>query len=126
MRTGYPPEPSGATGSGRVANFRAGAVKLPRHGAGKVALVSHLPPRGAAAIETGTEIVRPPQANACRVVPAIDPVLRRGGYEYGKFLADLLDAGIIDIADSPSSRCGIFFVHRKDAKLPLIFDPGGE
>ena len=77
VKTGYPPEPSGATGSGRVANFRAGAVKLPRHGAGKVALVSHLPPRWAAALETGAEIVRPPQANACRVVPAIDPVLRR-------------------------------------------------
>ena len=92
VKTGYAPEHSGAAGSDRVANFRAGAVKLSRHGTGKVALVSHLPLCWAVALETGAEIVRPPQASSCRVVPAIDFVLRRGGYEYGKLLSDLLDA----------------------------------
>ena len=123
VKAGYTAEVSPAVGTGRVASFRDGAVKLPRGGAGHVALTAHLPAVWSEALETGAGILRDEPYEVCEGTPAVDPVLRRGGYDYGRFLGELLDAGIIDISDDPLSQCGVFFVHRKDNMLRLIFDP---
>ena len=105
---GYEPESSGLFSCGSVASFRDGAVKLPAAGAGKVRLDEHLPSALAGSLLSGSGILHGERCEGSSIKPYVDPVLRRGGYDYGRFLQQLLDSGIIAPVSQVASRCGIF------------------
>ena len=105
---GYEPEASGLFSCGSVASFRDGAVKLPTAGAGKVQLHEHLPRALADSLLTSEGILHGENCEGSFTKPYVDPVLRKRGYDYGRFLQQLLDAGIITPASQVASRCGVF------------------
>ena len=78
-------------------------------------------------LEEGSGLLRDPadaQAALRELGPAmaLDPVLRLRGFMYGRFLAELLDKGILEEATAVRETTGAFFGKRKDGLLRLIFD----
>ena len=54
---------------------------------------------------------------------AFDPFLRKRKHAYGRFLAELFKARIIEVSSDIRCYVGVFFVLRKDGLHRLIFDP---
>ena len=82
--SGYAPAPAGVCSTGSVASFRDGAVKLPSGGSGLVSLATQLPAPWASRLESGAGILRASAPASIRCTPAVDPVLKGGGYDYGR------------------------------------------
>ena len=83
-------------------------MKLPADGAGKVRLHEHLPRALSESLLSGSGILHGEICEGSSTKPYVDPVLRRGGYDYGRFLQQLLDSGIIAPVSQVASRCGVF------------------
>ena len=100
---------------------------MTRAGAGKVRLQDILPPAlqlllvdGEGLLRSGAEARKALEklGPAC----AMDPRLRRRTWDYGVFLTELLNKGIIELSDDILEEAGVFMVGRKDGMLRLIFD----
>ncbi|CAK0911511.1 unnamed protein product, partial [Prorocentrum cordatum] len=126
LRPGYADEPA----IGARAGYQRGRVSLPSGGAGRVDLVRLLPPHLQSALESGHGLLRSEQEATAALEEAdvtcyVDGKLAQRGIDYGRFLLELYDAGIVKVLDYELDRkeeTGVFFVPRKDDKLRLIFD----
>ncbi|CAK0849230.1 unnamed protein product [Prorocentrum cordatum] len=126
LRPGYADEPA----IGARAGYQRGRVSLPSGGAGRVDLVRLLPAHLQSALESGHGLLRSEQEATAALEEAdvtcyVDGKLAQRGIDYGRFLLELYDAGIVEVLDYELERkeeTGVFFVPRKDDKLRLIFD----
>ncbi|CAK0820381.1 unnamed protein product, partial [Prorocentrum cordatum] len=126
LRPGYADEPA----IGARAGYQRGRVSLPSGGAGRVDLVRLLPPHLQSALESGHGLLRSEQEASAALEEAdvtcyVDGKLAQRGFDYGRFLLELYDAGIVEVLGYELDRkeeTGVFFVPRKDDKLRLIFD----
>ncbi|CAK0845448.1 unnamed protein product, partial [Prorocentrum cordatum] len=126
LRPGNADEPA----IGARAGYQRGRVSLPSGGAGRVDLVRLLPPHLQSALESGHGLLRSEQEASAALEEAdvtccVDGKLAQRGFDYGRFLLELYDAGIVEVLDYELDRkeeTGVFFVPRKDDKLRLIFD----
>ena len=109
-------------------SYQRGAVSLPREGAGRVPLLSILPPRLQAQLVDPHSILRDPcerdpMLEALGGAQAMDPILARRGFLYGTFLGELHKCGIIEATAASQAVAGIFFVKRTDSRLRHLFAP---
>ncbi|CAK0878486.1 unnamed protein product, partial [Prorocentrum cordatum] len=126
LRPGYADEPA----IGARAGYQRGRASLLSGGAGRVDLVRLLPPHLQSALESGHGLLRSEQEATAALEEAdvtcyVDGKLAQRGIDYGRFLLELYDAGIVEVLDYELDRkeeTGVFFVPRKDDKLRLIFD----
>ena len=112
---------------GVKAVYQPGNVSLPQGGAGLVDMMSILPPHLHAQLSDGSQMLRD-EIEVEELLKEIGPaqamgtVLQRRGFLYGKFLGELIDNGILEVAGTVRATAGVFFVKRKDGKARLIFD----
>ena len=100
--------------AGTSVTYRRGAVSLPQLGGGKVDLIPlRPPPLQSALVEDGGLLLPADEAaaalhslgHAC----AMDPLLNQRGSDYGFFLNELMEAGIIEASSDVKETSGIFF-----------------
>lgn len=121
---GYAPD---ALADGTAATSRRGAVSLPNLAAGQVRLLDALPGEQQDMLMSGRGLLREADAAAEALEElggalALDPVLRKGGAEYGLFMEELHDKGATEPSAATKELSGLFFVKRKDSQLRLILD----
>ncbi|CAK0870750.1 unnamed protein product [Prorocentrum cordatum] len=105
-------------------------VEYMRGGAGRVDIVRLLPPHLQSALESGHGLLRSEQEATAALEEAdvtcyVDGKLAQRGIDYGRFLLELYDAGIVEALGYELERkeeTGVYFAPRKDDKLRLIFD----
>ncbi|CAK0809155.1 unnamed protein product, partial [Prorocentrum cordatum] len=93
-------------------------------------LMSQPSGREPSALESGHGLLRSEQEASAALEEAdvtcyVDGKLAQRGFDYGRFLLELYDAGIVEVLDYELDRkeeTGVFFVPRNDDKLRLIFD----
>ncbi|CAK0854752.1 unnamed protein product, partial [Prorocentrum cordatum] len=121
LRPGYADEPA----IGAKAGYQRGKVSLPPRGAGKVDLVRLLPLHLQSALGSGRGLLRSEQGafaalDEADVACYVDSELAQRGIDYGRFLLELFEAGIVEVLDYESERkeeTGIFFAPRKEVHL---------
>ena len=102
--------------------YRRRAVSLPRGHSARVPLLECLPAPQQYLLMDESRLLRSELElrDALSVVPlqcTMDSVLRRGGFDDGWFLWELLDKDIIEVSSHVEEPCGIFSVKKKDASL---------
>ena len=106
--------------------FRPDTTKLPSGGAGQVRLEDVAPAHIAVMLQDGRGILNEAyNENMKKRPPAMDPLLHRRVYTYGKFLEEVFGAQIISQRLTPVDEAGAFFVSRKDGRNRMIVDPVG-
>ena len=115
-----------ATGSQTV--YRRGAVKLPSAAAAVVELSSIVPQPWRHRLEDGHSLLRDPceaqlLIDAVDAPCALDPVLKRRGYDLGWLISDLFEKDMCELGRSSDVKVGVFVVARKDGLQRLIVDP---
>ncbi|CAK0906122.1 unnamed protein product [Prorocentrum cordatum] len=105
LRPGYADEPA----IGARAGYQRGRVSLPSGGAGRVDLVRLLPPHLQSALESGHGLLRSEQEASAALEEAdvtcyVDGKLAQRGFDYGRFLLELYDAGIVEVLDYELDR----------------------
>ena len=115
--------------AGARACYQRGMLSLPSRQAGAVPLLGVAPPALQSLLVSGTGLLRSQDQVAELLAAdgtnvAMDEKLACLGHEYGHFLLELFDKGIIEqaVAEHIKERTGAFCVKRKDSKLRLIFD----
>ncbi|CAK0800855.1 unnamed protein product, partial [Prorocentrum cordatum] len=105
LRPGHADEPA----IGARAGYQRGRVSLPSGGAGRVDLVRLLPPHLQSALESGHGLLRSEQEASAALEEAdvacyVDGRLAQRGFDYGRFLLELYDAGIVEVLDYELDR----------------------
>ena len=111
---------------GASARYRVGAVSLPPPGR-KIPVRSLVSSEMRSLLDGGSDLLRSGEdlVSSLEGLPAecaVDPILKKGGVSYGRFLASLVDCDIIERAEVVKERTGCFFVPKKKNMLRRIFD----
>ena len=121
--------PSGQA-AGEFAVYQSGKIALPKVGGSAILLSDALPPAYRKLLgDDGTGLMLPSaEAAAARAdlglgEAALDPIIRRSPCKYAEFLTAAYDSGVLEVSSDVSSHVGVFFVHKKDGTLRVIFDP---
>ena len=96
-RSGEAYPTSGLSSYGSVAIFKDGALKLPDAGACRVQPDEPLPRARVDSLLIGAGILHDENCEGSSTKSYVDPVLRRGGYDYGHFWQQLLESGLISL-----------------------------
>ena len=125
LRPGY----AEAESEGGRAVYQPGKMSLPVGGAGRAELASIAPESLRAMLETGHGLLRDTvevqqlfESNEGNL-RYLDPKLARPGYDFGRALSGLFEAGAVEVtSEGPEEEMGMCSVQRKDDKLRVIAD----